>query len=61
MSSHFESKRFLVNPDLLLRSEFYMEWIQYPHGQHDDGVDAVEMLVTKMVKSEAAKPAWKLI
>jgi len=61
MTSHFESKRVLVNPLLLNRSEFYMEWIQYPHGQHDDGIDCVEMLTSKLFKTEAAKPIFKLI
>jgi predicted phage terminase large subunit-like protein len=61
MTSHFEAKRILVNPALLNRSEFYMEWIQYPHGQHDDGLDAVEMLVSHMAKAQAAKPVFKLI
>ena len=61
MTSHFESKRILVNPDLLHNSKFYLEWIQYPHGQHDDGLDATEMLVSNMIKREAAKPVFKLI
>ncbi len=61
MSSHFESQRITVNPLLLGRSEFYMEWIQYPHGQHDDGIDCVEMLVTKMVTGQPSKPVFKLI
>jgi len=61
MTSHFESKRVLVNPELLHNSEFFMEWIQYPHGQHDDGLDAVEMLVTKMFTAQAAEPAFRLI
>jgi len=61
MTSHFESKRILVNPLLINRSEFYMEWIQYPHGQHDDGIDCVEMLVSKLFRAEANKPIFKLI
>jgi len=51
MSSHFESKRVLVNPLLLNRSEFWTEWVQFPRGQHDDAVDCVEMVVTKTVGS----------
>ena len=48
LSSHFESKRVLVNPLLQRRSEFWTEWVQFPRGQHDDAVDAVE-LVTRNV------------
>jgi len=51
MSSHFESKRVLVNPLLLNRSEFWTEWVQFPRGQHDDAVDCVEMVVTKTIGS----------
>jgi predicted phage terminase large subunit-like protein len=49
MSSHFESKRVLVNPLLLNRSEFWTEWVQFPRGQHDDAVDCVEMVVTNII------------
>ena len=51
MSSHFESKRVLVNPMLLNKGEFWTEWVQFPRGQHDDAVDAVELVVSKIVGS----------
>jgi len=44
MSSHFESKRVLLNPLISNRSEFWNEWVQFPRGQHDDALDAVEMV-----------------
>ena len=50
MSAHFESKRILVNPLLLRRTEFWTEWVQFPRGQHDDALDAVE-IVTRNVLS----------
>ena len=49
MSSHFESKRVLVNPLLLNKGEFWTEWVQFPRGQHDDAVDCVEMVVSKIM------------
>ncbi len=51
MSSHFESKRVLVNPLLLNRSEFWTEWVQFPRGQHDDAVDAVELVVSNIMSA----------
>jgi len=56
MSSHFESKRILVNPLLLQRSEFWTEWVQFPRGQHDDALDAVELAVTNLIG--IPEPAW---
>lgn len=52
MSSHFESKRVLVNPLLLNRSEFWTEWVQFPRGQHDDAVDAVDLVVSNVLSSQ---------
>jgi len=52
MSSHFESKRVLVNP--LLRSptcEFYSEWVQFPRGGRDDALDSTEIVITNLLKS----------
>lgn len=49
LSSHFESKRVLVNPLLLNHSEFWMEWVQFPRGQHDDAIDAVELVVSNII------------
>lgn len=49
MSSHFESKRVLVNPLLLRRSEFWLEWVQFPRGEHDDALDACEIVTTNVV------------
>jgi len=51
LSSHFESKRVLVNPLLLNRGEFWTQWVQFPRGQHDDAVDCVELVVSRMVGS----------
>jgi predicted phage terminase large subunit-like protein len=59
MSSHFESKRVLVNPLINnQKSEFWLEWVQFPHGQHDDALDCVEMVVRNVVQT--AQPAWIL-
>ena len=49
MSSHFESKRILVNPLLNLSSEFWTEWVQFPRGQHDDALDSVEIVTRETV------------
>lgn len=49
MSSHFEAKRILINPTINLRSEFYTEWVQFPRGQHDDALDAVEIVTRETV------------
>jgi len=49
MSSHFESKRILVNPLLLRRSEFWTEWVQFPRGLHDDALDCVEIVVRNVL------------
>ena len=61
MTSHFEAGRVLVNPLLLRRSEFWTEWVQFPRGQHDDGLDATEMVVTRVVAKKPAEPAYLLI
>jgi predicted phage terminase large subunit-like protein len=63
MSSHFESKRVLVNPLLLNRkSEFWLEWVQFPRAQHDDALDCTEIVVNKIlgVKSRP-NPSYLLI
>lgn len=49
MSSHFESKRVMVNPLLMNHSEFWTEWVQFPRGQHDDALDCTEMVVSNTV------------
>jgi len=49
MSSHFESKRVLVNPLLLRRSEFWTEWVQFPRGQYDDALDSTEIVTRNVV------------
>jgi len=55
MSSHFEAKRVLVNPLLLTpSSEFYTQWVQFPRGQFDDGLDSVE-IVTRNVLGRAGQ------
>ena len=57
MSSHFESKRILVNPLLLNRSEFWNEWVQFPRGHYDDALDAVEIAVRNILTS-GSSDAW---
>uniref|UniRef100_A0A6M3XTT6 Putative terminase n=1 Tax=viral metagenome TaxID=1070528 RepID=A0A6M3XTT6_9ZZZZ len=56
MSSHFESKRVLVNPLLLQRSEFWNEWVQFPRGQYDDALDSVEIAIRNVIATP--EPAW---
>jgi len=59
MSSHFEAKRILVNPLLLThKSEFWNEWVQFPRGQHDDALDATEIVVKNVIAQP--EPAWVL-
>jgi hypothetical protein len=60
LSSHFESKRVLVNPLLLNKGEFWTEWVQFPRGQHDDGVDCVDLVVSNVFGpiEAAPEPAW---
>ena len=50
LSSHFESKRVLVNPLLLNKGEFWTQWVQFPRGLHDDAIDCVEMVVSSVLK-----------
>jgi len=62
MSSHFESKRILVNP-LINKptSEFWNEWVQFPRGQHDDALDAVEIVARNVMgrpSAWVAKVEW---
>jgi predicted phage terminase large subunit-like protein len=49
LSSHFESKRVLVNPLLLDKGEFWTQWVQFPRGQHDDAIDCVELVVSNVM------------
>lgn len=52
MSSHFESKRVLVNPLLLSgKSEFFNQWVQFPRGEHDDALDCVEFVVSNVLST----------
>jgi len=56
MSSHFESKRILINPRLNnMHTEFWNEWVQFPRGQHDDALDAVE-IVTREIMGKHRDP-----
>ena len=56
LSSHFESRRVLVNPLLLSqRSEFFKQWVEFPRGQHDDGIDCVDLVVSNVL-NEGDKP-----
>jgi predicted phage terminase large subunit-like protein len=50
MSAHFEAQRILVHPRLTtLQSEFWTEWVQFPRGQYDDALDAVEIVSRNVV------------
>lgn len=50
MSSHFEAKRVLVHPALLSQNhKFWNEWVQFPRGQHDDTLDAVEIVIRETI------------
>lgn len=59
LSSHFEGKRVLVNPLLLNHSEFWSEWVQFPRGQHDDALDAAELVVSNVLGNVHKLTAWK--
>jgi len=60
MSSHFESGRVLVNPMLTVNSEFWTEWVQFPRGQNDDALDAVEIVTRNVIGAKGDIHAWKL-
>jgi len=56
LSSHFESRRVLVNPLLLSqRGEFLKQWVEFPRGQHDDAIDCVDLVVSNVL-NEGGKP-----
>jgi predicted phage terminase large subunit-like protein len=59
MSSHFESKRVLVNPMLLNKGEFWTQWVQFPRGQHDDAIDCVDLVVNSIVGTPHDIHGWK--
>jgi len=57
MSSHFEAKRILVNPQLNQPdSEFWTEWVQFPRGQCDDALDGVEIVVREVLETGSWSP-----
>jgi predicted phage terminase large subunit-like protein len=60
MSSHFESGRVLVNPMLNVNSEFWTEWVQFPRGQNDDALDAVEIVTRNVIGAKGDIHAWRL-
>jgi predicted phage terminase large subunit-like protein len=60
MSSHFESKRVLINPLLDRKSEFWNEWVQFPRGQHDDALDCTEIVVTNVIGTKKDIHGWVL-
>lgn len=60
MSSHFEAKRVLLNPLLLNHSEFWTEWVQFPRGQHDDAIDAAEIVVSNIIGQTLSNPSFYL-
>lgn len=60
MSSHFEAKRVLINPLLLNKGEFWTEWVQFPRGQHDDAIDAVELVVSHVIGGPKPNPSYYL-
>jgi hypothetical protein len=35
--------------------------VQFPRGRHDDALDAVELVVSKVVGAQASKPGFVLI
>lgn len=46
MSSHFEAQRVQVSPSLKApNSEFFSEWVEFPHGRNDDALDAVDIVI----------------
>jgi predicted phage terminase large subunit-like protein len=50
LSSHFESKRALLNPAwTYTQSEFFQEWVQFPRGAHDDALDCVEIMTRNLL------------
>lgn len=58
MSSHFESSRVLVNP--LINSpkhEFWIEWVQFPYSQYDDGLASTEIGLRNLIV-KAPSDAW---
>jgi predicted phage terminase large subunit-like protein len=59
MSSHFEAQRIQVSPSLKVpNSEFYSEWVEFPHGRHDDALDAVD-IVTRNALVSVPKHAFR--
>ncbi len=56
LSSHFESRRVLVNPLLLSqRGEFLKQWVEFPRGEHDDAIDCADLVISN-VMNEGDKP-----
>jgi len=54
MSSHFESKRVLVNPTINnIKHEFVTEWIQFPRGEYDDALDCAEIGLRNVIGESA--------
>lgn len=50
MSSHFESKRVLINPAINnIKHEFISEWIQFPRGEYVDALDSTEILLRNVI------------
>jgi len=49
MSSHFEAQRVQISPLINHKSEFYIEWIQFPKAPHDDALDAVEIVIREII------------
>lgn len=44
MTAHYQADRIQINPLLnSSRSEFWNQWVQFPRGQYDDALDAVEI------------------
>jgi hypothetical protein len=52
ISAHFQAEKIKVNPVLLtLDSVFYVQWIQFPRGQNDDALDAVEICARNIIET----------
>jgi predicted phage terminase large subunit-like protein len=62
LSSHFESRRVLVNPRLLDKNHnFFKQWVEFPRSEHDDAVDSTEMVVANAFGSDWELPDAQVV